>query len=75
MYMFFHSYSYSGGSKEMKDNPDIQKFAKNTGCTSVMVAQAAERNPSIFSKEGMIPLLDIVREYIKMVSSCDKFYT
>lgn len=61
----------NGGSKEMKDNPDIQKFAKNTGCTSVMVAQAAERNPSIFSKEGMIPLLDIVREYIKMAIDWD----
>lgn len=46
---------------------DIQKFADDTGCTSVMIARAAEWNPSIFRKEGMIPLLDVVREYIKMV--------
>jgi tRNA-dihydrouridine synthase len=35
-----------------------QKFADDTGCTSVLIARAAEWNPSIFRKEGMLPLLD-----------------
>ena len=51
----------------MSDYHDIKKFAEVTGCSSVMVARAAEWNPSVFRKDGMLPLIDVVREYIKLV--------
>lgn len=61
----------NGGSREMTEYANIQKFADNTGCTSVLIARAAEWNPSIFRKEGMLPLLDVVKEYVKLAIDWD----
>ena len=66
------SHYYSGGSGEIKTYSDIEKFKKACGASSVMVARAAEWNVSIFRKEGALNKLDLIKEYIKIVS--DRLY-
>lgn len=56
----------NGGSKEIKCFEDIQKFKDETGCSSVMLARAAEWNMSIFRLEGRLPTQDIVKAYLKI---------
>lgn len=36
-----------------------------TGASSVMVARAAEHNPSIFRPQGLLPLDDVIKKYIE----------
>lgn len=38
-----------------------------TETSSVMVARAAQWNPSLFRKEGVLPPLEIVRDFVKIV--------
>lgn len=38
------------------------------GCAGVMIARGAEANVSIFRKEGRLPFMDIVRQYMRRVS-------
>jgi len=57
----------SGGSSEMSTLADIRQFQLNTGASSVMVARAAQWNPSIFSKDGVEPIDDVIRKYIQYV--------
>jgi tRNA-dihydrouridine synthase len=38
------------------------------GCAGVMIARGAEANVSVFRKEGRLPLMDIVRQYMRKVS-------
>lgn len=47
---------------------DIAVFKQATGCSSAMIARAAEWNPTIFRVDGKLPLLDVVKEYVKVVS-------
>ncbi|XP_053625320.1 tRNA-dihydrouridine(20) synthase [NAD(P)+]-like isoform X2 [Plodia interpunctella] len=56
----------NGGSKEIEKFSDINKFKTVTGCSSVMIARAAEWNCSIFRKEGLLPMDDVIREYLKL---------
>lgn len=59
----------SGGSKEIiKVYEDIAVFKQATGCSSAMIARAAEWNPTIFRADGKLPLLDVVKQYVKVVS-------
>ncbi|KAF9099695.1 hypothetical protein BGX23_000069 [Mortierella sp. AD031] len=52
-------------------NGDIMEFAhmarvrELSGCAGVMIARGAEANVSVFRKEGRLPFLDIVRQYIR----------
>ena len=55
----------NGGSKEIKCFDDIAKFKRNTGCSSVMLARAAQWNLTIFRPAGFLPWEDIVKAYIK----------
>lgn len=55
----------NGGSKDIEKYSDIIKFKNTTGCSSVMVARAAEWNCSIFRKEGLLPMDDVVKAYLK----------
>lgn len=55
----------NGGSKDIEKYKDIDKFKKSTGCTSVMIARAAQWNCSIFRKEGLLPIDDIIKAYLK----------
>lgn len=58
-------YYFSGGSKEIAKYSDILKFREESGCTSVMLARAAEWNCSIFRKEGLLPMDDVIKAYLK----------
>lgn len=63
---YLFSFLFSGGSKEILCFEDIEKFRADTGCSSVMVARAAEWNVSIFRKEGLLPLDDIIKKYLTL---------
>lgn len=69
--MFRHScicLYFSGGSGEINNFSDIEKFRQDTSASSVMIARQAEWNCSIFRKEGKLPLDDVIVKYIKYVS-------
>ncbi|XP_071755193.1 tRNA-dihydrouridine(20) synthase [NAD(P)+]-like [Centroberyx gerrardi] len=56
----------NGGSLDLvKTNADIQEFRKATGASSVMLARAAMWNPSVFSRQGLLPLERVMEEYLK----------
>ncbi|XP_034828139.1 tRNA-dihydrouridine(20) synthase [NAD(P)+]-like isoform X1 [Maniola hyperantus] len=61
----------NGGSKEIEKYADIFKFKEMTGCTSVMLARAAEWNCSIFRKDGMLPMDTVIKEYLKLAVDYD----
>lgn len=54
----------SGGSKEIEKYEDIAKFREETGCSSVMLARAAQWNCSIFRPEGLLPLDEVIAAYL-----------
>ncbi|GAB0096346.1 tRNA-dihydrouridine(20) synthase [Sergentomyia squamirostris] len=56
----------NGGSREINQHNDILKFRENCGASSVMIARAAEWNPSIFRKDGMLPLDEVITEYLRL---------
>ena len=61
----------NGGSKEIQKHSDIFKFKEATGCSSVMLARAAQWNCSIFCKEGLLPMEDVIKSYVKYAINCD----
>ncbi|XP_075992246.1 dihydrouridine synthase 2 [Anticarsia gemmatalis] len=61
----------NGGSKEIEKHHDIYKFKEMSGCTSVMLARAAEWNCSIFRKEGLLPMDTVIKEYLKLAVDYD----
>ncbi|OAD54784.1 tRNA-dihydrouridine(20) synthase [NAD(P)+]-like [Eufriesea mexicana] len=61
----------NGGSKEIQKYSDIFKFKEITGCSSVMLARAAEWNCSIFSKDGLLPMNDVIKSYLKYAVDYD----
>lgn len=61
----------NGGSKEIEKYSDILKFRDETGCSSVMLARAAEWNCSIFRKEGLLPIEDVIKAYLKYAVDYD----
>lgn len=50
---------------------DIEKYRQETGCSSVMLARAAQWNPSIFRKEGRLSASQVITEYIKLAIDFD----
>ncbi|KAK7115278.1 tRNA-dihydrouridine(20) synthase [NAD(P)+]-like [Littorina saxatilis] len=54
----------NGGSKEIFEFGDIERFRMATGASSVMIARRAEWNCSIFRKEGKLPLYDVIKAYL-----------
>ncbi|XP_014238498.1 tRNA-dihydrouridine(20) synthase [NAD(P)+]-like [Trichogramma pretiosum] len=59
----------NGGSKEIEKYKDILQFKKDTGCSSVMIARAAEWNCSIFRSAGLLPIDEVIKSYLKL--ACD----
>jgi len=43
---------------------DIAKFKSATGCSSVMIARAAEKNCSIFKREGKLEPTTVIKNYL-----------
>ncbi|KYO27350.1 tRNA-dihydrouridine(20) synthase [NAD(P)+]-like [Alligator mississippiensis] len=66
----------NGGSHDfIKEYTDIEAFQQTTAASSVMIARAAMWNPSIFRKEGLCPLKEVMQEYIKYAVRYDNHYT
>lgn len=62
---------FSGGSHDhIQCYSDIEDFRQATAASSVMVARAAMWNPSIFLKEGLRPLEEVMQKYIRYVRLC-----
>lgn len=62
---------FSGGSHDhIQQHLDIEDFRQATAASSVMVARAAMWNPSIFLKDGLRPLEEVMQKYIRYVSLC-----
>uniref|UniRef100_A0A3Q2Y3E7 Dihydrouridine synthase 2 n=1 Tax=Hippocampus comes TaxID=109280 RepID=A0A3Q2Y3E7_HIPCM len=56
----------TGGSLDLvKTHGDIRAFKEATGASSVMLARAAMWNPSIFRSAGLLPLHDVMIQYLK----------
>ncbi|XP_037034446.1 tRNA-dihydrouridine(20) synthase [NAD(P)+]-like [Bradysia coprophila] len=62
----------NGGSLDIKDFSDIDKFKEDCGATSVMVARAALQNVSVFRKEGTINVQNVITEYLKLCVDFDQ---
>jgi len=50
---------------DVKEYSKIAKVRELTGVKGVMIARGAQSNVSVFRKEGLVPHLDIVRQYIR----------
>ncbi|CAL1687743.1 unnamed protein product [Lasius platythorax] len=61
----------NGGSKDIQQHSDIFRFKEETGCSSVMLARAAEWNCSIFRKDGLLPMENVIKSYLKYAVDCD----
>ncbi|KAF7267172.1 hypothetical protein GWI33_019578 [Rhynchophorus ferrugineus] len=61
----------NGGSREIDRYTDILKFRDECGASSIMVARAAEANCSIFSKQGLKELDDVIIDYLKLAVDYD----
>ncbi|XP_015771212.1 PREDICTED: tRNA-dihydrouridine(20) synthase [NAD(P)+]-like [Acropora digitifera] len=61
----------NGVSTLVKGYADIEKYRVETGCSSVMLARAAQWNPSIFREEGRVPSFQVIQEYIKLAIKFD----
>ncbi|XP_053950892.1 tRNA-dihydrouridine(20) synthase [NAD(P)+]-like isoform X1 [Anastrepha ludens] len=61
----------NGGSREFQKYKDILNFRDLCGATSVMVGRAAQSNVSIFRKEGMLPMDNIIVKYLKLCVDYD----
>ncbi|MBN3281592.1 DUS2L synthase, partial [Polyodon spathula] len=56
----------SGGSQDcIKVHSDIEAFRAATGASSVMLARTAMWNPSVFRRDGPLPLKQVTREFIQ----------
>ncbi|KAF9575183.1 hypothetical protein EC968_004119 [Mortierella alpina] len=44
---------------------DMARVRELSGATGVMIARGAQANVSVFRKEGRLPILDMVRQYIR----------
>ncbi|OUM56222.1 hypothetical protein PIROE2DRAFT_49838, partial [Piromyces sp. E2] len=53
---------------------DMEKIKKMSNINSFMIARAAQSNPSIFRREGLLPKLDIVKEYSRLCARYDMPY-
>lgn len=60
-----HVFSCSGESGNICTYDDIMTFKEKSGCTSVMIARAAQCDASVFRKEGKLALDDVIVAYLK----------
>lgn len=61
----------NGASNDINSFEDIMKFRELTSSSSVMIARKAQWNPSIFRKDGPVPVNEVVKEYIKLAVDYD----
>lgn len=66
----------NGGSKEISRHPHLQRFRDSCGASSVMIARAAQWNPSIFTNEPeLAPLDDVIRTFLRISVDYDNNHT
>ncbi|GMF10206.1 unnamed protein product [Phytophthora lilii] len=53
---------------------DIDKLRKISGASSFLIARGALANPSIFRKEGRLPVDQVVQDYLKAAAETDNVY-
>ncbi|CAH0513301.1 unnamed protein product [Peronospora belbahrii] len=53
---------------------DIDELRKISGASSVLIARGALANPSIFRKEGRLPVDQVVRDYLQAAAEVDNVY-
>ena len=64
----------SGGSNNIRSYADILKFKFQTGASSVMVARAAMKNPSIFKPDNQTdPVEQVASEFLKLAVRYDNY--
>ncbi|EDW00551.1 GH12926 [Drosophila grimshawi] len=61
----------NGGSREMHTFEDLHKFQELCGADSVMVARAAQLNVSIFRREGVLPIDEVIDKYLRLCINYD----
>jgi len=72
--LLWRRFVFSGGSLDVKQHAQIEAFKAQTGATSVMLARAAMWNPSVFRKEGLLPLEEVVKAYLLLVAEFVGFF-
>ncbi|XP_010610604.1 tRNA-dihydrouridine(20) synthase [NAD(P)+]-like isoform X11 [Fukomys damarensis] len=66
----------NGGSHDhIQQHSDIENFRQATAASSVMVARSAMWNPSIFLRDGLRPLEEVMQKYIRYAVQYDNHYT
>ncbi|XP_032295353.1 tRNA-dihydrouridine(20) synthase [NAD(P)+]-like isoform X1 [Drosophila virilis] len=61
----------NGGSRDMHTYDDLHKFQALCGADSVMVARAAQFNVSIFRKQGILPVDEVIYKYLRLCIDYD----
>eukprot|EP00041_Stephanoeca_diplocostata_P018485 m.387296 g.387296 ORF g.387296 m.387296 type:complete len:513 (-) comp21028_c0_seq11:587-2125(-) len=61
----------NGGSLDIESRADLETFWKSTQCSSVMVARAAQWNMSVFRHDGLLPVHDVCKEYLRYAVEYD----
>lgn len=66
----------NGGSKDITIHDHIHRFRELCGASSVMIARAAQWNPSIFTKSlELQPLDDVIKTFLKLSVDYDNNHT
>lgn len=64
----------NGGSNHIKTHKDILEFREKTQTSSVMIARAAMKNPSIFKPDNcLMPVQAIMPEFLKLAIRYDNY--
>ncbi|CAG2112975.1 unnamed protein product [Medioppia subpectinata] len=62
----------NGGSDEIGVHADIKRFRQSTGCSSVMIARAAQKNCSIFmARDELLPMDEVIKQYLELCIDYD----
>lgn len=64
----------NGGSSRMKDYSSAMEFKNSTKASSVMIARAAMKNPSIFNSNNIIESAEnMIKEFLKLAVRYDNY--
>ena len=53
-------------SQELNSYEDISRVRDELGVTAVMIARAAQKNVSIFRKEGLLEMHEVIKKILKL---------
>eukprot|EP00128_Syssomonas_multiformis_P014936 Colp12_sorted_trinity150504_noHs@15923 len=61
----------NGGSLDINTYEDVKSFWDTCKTPSVMLARSAQWNLSVFRKEGLLPLDEVIKDYLKLSIQVD----